>query len=147
MWGIPVVRYLDPLWNHVEVADHRSDYRHVLLVPGGAVEARIHDPKLLAVLEASGGPGSVWQDVVVSDHRGREVYREGPYDGFRIGSVVARTAAEIRTAGFDSFLRRQRVDNKQLGPVQASGREIRFPVLRYLRVWFGSLPVRLKRNP
>ena len=104
--------------------------------------AELHDPKPLALLEAIGG--LAWQDVVLRDESGVELYREGPYDGGRIGFGVKRVVSEIQRQGLESFIRHHRIENSQLGPVRAPGGETRFPTLNYLGAWLGAL--RRRRN-
>ena len=84
-------------------------------------------------------PGSVWQDVVVRDDQGSELYREGPFNGIAIGGKVSRLTAEIRRDGLEAFMRRQHIENAQLGPVQAPSGNSRFPDLAYLRAWMGTV--------
>jgi hypothetical protein len=75
---------------------------------------------------------------VVRDEDGRELYREGPLDGFKIGRRVSTVAAEITREDREAFMRRQHVENAQLGPVKAPNGELRFPDLAYLRAWAGT---------
>jgi hypothetical protein len=108
-------------------------------VPGGSVAAEIRGSHFGAVILATSGPGNVWQDVVVRDEQGQEFYREGPLDGIRIGGAVARVAAEIRGEGIGTFIRRQKIENAQLGPVVVPSGELRFPYFRYLSAWVGPV--------
>ena len=108
-------------------------------VPGGSVGAELRGSHLGAAVLAAGGPGSVWQDVVVRDENGSELYREGPFNGFAIGGRVSRLTAEIRREGLEAFIRRQHIENAQLGPVQAPSGNWRFPDLAYLRAWMGTV--------
>jgi len=126
------------------VGDRPRDYQGVVLVPGGSVEAEIRGSTAWAVFEGIGGPGRVWQDVVVRDSNGLEVYREGPWDGILIGKAVQRVSTDISRSGFEAFVRRQQVEYGQFGPVHAPSTEMRFPVLGFLRIWVDSLMLRLR---
>jgi hypothetical protein len=119
------------------MATGSGDRPKAIQVEGGSVAAELHDPKPLALIEAIGG--LAWQDVVLRDDSGGELYREGPYNGAQIGRRVKRVASAIQRQHLESFMRRQRIENSQLGPVSAPGGEQRFPTLKYLGAWFGTL--------
>jgi hypothetical protein len=115
-------------------------------VRGGSVRAEIRryrfgPPAVLAI----GGPGSIPQDVVVRDENGCELYREGPFNSFAIGGQVSRVAAEIEREDLEAFMRRQHVENAQLGPVEApSGRRSLY--FGYLRARIGTIFHRGERH-
>jgi len=59
------------------------------------------------------------RDIVVQDASDREVYREGPYDEITFDRPMQRIVGEIRREGLEHWLRSERINNKQLGPVRA----------------------------
>jgi hypothetical protein len=63
------------------------------------------------------------RDIVIHSDDGRELYREGPYDGITVNRPLDKIIKEVTRVGLDVFLRTRRVSNQQLGPVDVdSGR-------------------------
>src|ERR1700733_11374415 len=90
-------------------------------VPGGFVTT---EPRHGAALLASSLRSAMFsargfeQDIVVKDGpHGQELYREGPFDNITVKRPMKRIAAEIEAHGLEAFVRRKRIENAQLGPV------------------------------
>ena len=88
------------------------------------------------------------QDIVVKDGPfGRELYREGPFNNISVGRPFKRIVEEIERVGLESFLRRVRIENAQLGPVNAPSGRFTFPLMAYFNTWVRTLGGRRKVHP
>ena len=77
----------------------------------------------------------VEQDIVIKDGpHGRELFREGPYSQVSVELPLRQILSDIQNIGLKEFLRRQQIDNAQLGPVVAPSGRQEFPLLSYLGV-------------
>jgi hypothetical protein len=120
-------------------------------VPGGFVTTeRCGGAALLAstlrsaIFSAKGDE----QGIVVKDGpRGRELYRQGPFDNITVQRPLLRIAAEIEAEGLEAFLRRSRIENAQLGPVDAPSGRSTFPLVNYLTARIRNLGGRRGPKP
>jgi hypothetical protein len=55
------------------------------------------------------------RDIVVRDTTGRELYREGPYDGTSVERSMERIVAQIEKLGLEGFMRDRHRESGQLG--------------------------------
>jgi hypothetical protein len=80
------------------------------------------------------------QDIVVKDGpHGQELYREGPFDNITVQRPLKRIAAEIEVEGLEAFVRQKRIENAQLGPVDAPTGRSTFPLIDYFAAWLRTL--------
>lgn len=126
-------------------------------VPGGVVQVEPHgrsDPlslfiKSMGVTVSTGGFSTrgLARDIVIRDSEdGREVYREGPYDGITVGRQCNRLIEEVRATGLDDFLRSKHLEAGRVGPISAPSQWIDVPrlvVATYLRATRTAITRRL----
>jgi hypothetical protein len=105
--------------------------REAVPVPGGwlAVDRPRHESPVIywikaALLAGLYSVGGVARDIVILDPSGgRELYREGPYDGITISQPLKALEAELKRTGVEEFVRVRQLHGGQPGPIsQPSGR-------------------------
>ena len=116
-------------------ADRVSMSTSGVLVPGGVITidlSRDRNPwtwlRITGLFLLAGGDElGLKRDIVIEDDsRGRELYREGPYNGITVAPALKRIESEIRSEGMNQFLFKRQAEDSRIGPISRHSGQVGF---------------------
>jgi len=117
-------------------ADHVSMSASGVLVPGGVITidlSRDRNPLwtwlrvIGRFLLVGGDELRLKRDIVIQDvSRGRELYREGPYNGITVVPALKRIESEIKSEGMNQFLFKRQAEDSRIGPISRPSGQVGF---------------------